>query len=63
MPSKKRENGTFRDIAHPLNNETRRLFEEQIIARYREVVVDSGGDTPLLRALEANPADDGVEFP
>src|SRR5438128_923039 len=24
MPSKKRKNGTFRDIAHPLNNETRR---------------------------------------
>ena len=38
MPSKKRKNGTFRDIAHPLNNETRRLFEERIIARYREVV-------------------------
>ena len=30
MPSKKRKNGTFRDIAHPLNNETRRKIEEKV---------------------------------
>jgi stage V sporulation protein G len=40
MPSKRRKNGTFRDIAHPLNNETRRRFEDQIIARYQEVVAE-----------------------
>ena len=28
MPSKKRKNGTFRDIAHPLNNETRKMIED-----------------------------------
>ena len=44
MPSKKRKNGTFRDIAHPLNNETRRLFEERIITRYREVVAEGDDD-------------------
>ena len=38
MPSKKRKNGTFRDIAHPLNNETRRMIEEKILARYEEVL-------------------------
>jgi len=43
MPSKKRKNGTFRDIAHPLNNETRRRIEEHIIRKYREVVSDEGG--------------------
>lgn len=41
MPSKKRKNGTFRDIAHPLNNETRQRFEQEIIASYREML---GGD-------------------
>src|SRR5262245_46585969 len=64
MPSKKRKNGTFRDIAHPLNNDTRRLFEEQIIARYREVVVGSGGEAPgPLRRLDHAPAEGswGVE--
>jgi len=38
MPSKKRKNGTFRDIAHPLNNDTRRMLEEKILARYNEVM-------------------------
>jgi stage V sporulation protein G len=57
MPSKKRKNGTFRDIAHPLNNETRRRFEEQIIARYREVMAETGGEAPApLREL-----DDGTD--
>ncbi len=57
MPSKKRKDGTFRDIAHPLNNETRRRFEQQIIARYQEVVVEEGGEPPAqLRELEAEPA-------
>jgi stage V sporulation protein G len=43
MPSKKRKNGTFRDIAHPLNNETRRKLEETIIAKYQEVLAGDGG--------------------
>jgi stage V sporulation protein G len=38
MPSKKRKNGTFRDIAHPLNNETRRKIEERVLSRYWEMV-------------------------
>ena len=59
MPSKRRKNGTFRDIAHPLNNETRRRFEEQIILRFREVVGQAGGAAPAsLRELEA-PSDSG----
>jgi len=42
MPSKKRKNGTFRDIAHPLNNETRRKIEDKVLARYREVLAQGG---------------------
>ena len=40
MPSKKRKDGTFRDIAHPLNSETRRRMEHQILTRYRKEVSD-----------------------
>jgi stage V sporulation protein G len=40
MPSKKRKNGTFRDIAHPLNSDTRRMLEERILARYHEVLAE-----------------------
>ena len=28
MPSKKRKDGTYKDIAHPINNETRAMIEE-----------------------------------
>ena len=41
MPSKKRKDGTFRDIAHPLNSDTRRMMEDQILARYRSDVTQS----------------------
>ncbi|HEY6199627.1 MAG TPA: septation regulator SpoVG [Candidatus Binatia bacterium] len=43
MPSKKRKDGTYRDIAHPINNETRRMIEEKIIAEYHKVA-ESGGE-------------------
>jgi stage V sporulation protein G len=42
MPSKKRKNGTFRDIAHPLNNETRKKIEEKVLAKYREILSRGG---------------------
>jgi stage V sporulation protein G len=61
MPSKKRKNGTFRDIAHPLNNETRRKLEETIIAKYQEVLSTEGGvpDVAMRRlALDGDGADD-----
>jgi len=55
MPSKKRKNGTFRDIAHPLNNETRRMIEERIIETYREVVAELGQDDDApMRELGAD---------
>jgi len=34
MPSKKRKDGTFRDTAHPLNNETREMIESKVLAEY-----------------------------
>jgi stage V sporulation protein G len=43
MPSKKRKDGTYKDIAHPLNNETRRMIEQKIIAEYQKVLSQGGG--------------------
>jgi len=47
MPSKKRKNGTFRDIAHPLNSETRRRIEERILEKYRDTVARREKGLPL----------------
>ena len=34
MPSRKLSDGTFKDIAHPLNNETRNLIEKTVFDNY-----------------------------
>lgn len=34
MPSKKKKDGTYRDTAHPLNNETRQMIEEAVLGEY-----------------------------
>jgi len=38
MPSKKRKDGTFKDTAHPLNNETRKMIEEKVLAEYEKEI-------------------------
>ena len=42
MPSKKRKDGTFKDIAHPLNNQMRQYLEDKVLSVYRQQV----GGTP-----------------
>ena len=37
MPSRKRKDGTFRDIVHPLNSEMRRDIENRIVEEYKKV--------------------------
>ncbi|HNZ98366.1 septation regulator SpoVG [Ruminococcus sp.] len=34
MPSRKNENGVFRDIVHPISPSARKLFEENILDAY-----------------------------
>ena len=34
MPAKRRKDGTFKDIAHPLNSETREMMEKRILVEY-----------------------------
>lgn len=36
MPSRKTATGGYRDIAHPINQETRTLIEEPILKAYNE---------------------------
>jgi stage V sporulation protein G len=37
MPSRKRRDGTFRDIVHPLNVETRTMIEDAVIGEFNRV--------------------------
>lgn len=36
MPSRKTATGEYRDIVHPINQETRQIFADEIIKAYNE---------------------------
>ncbi|CDZ74981.1 Stage V sporulation protein G [Peptoniphilus sp. ING2-D1G] len=38
MPSRKLPNGEFRDIAHPINSEARKMVEDAVFAKYDEIL-------------------------
>lgn len=46
MPSRKKKNGEFKDVAHPLNNETRHMIEAKILGEYERVLADRGERLP-----------------
>jgi stage V sporulation protein G len=51
MPSRKKKNGEFKDVAHPLNNETRRMIEDKVLGEYERVLGERGESLsqPLAR--------------
>jgi stage V sporulation protein G len=55
MPSRRKKSGEFKDVAHPLNNATRRLLEERVLSEYRQVVEDPTPRRPD-RSVEATPS-------
>ena len=40
MPSRKPPDGTYRDIIHPINSETREIIKNAIFAKYQQVKED-----------------------
>ena len=71
MPSRKKRNGKFKDVAHPLNNETRKMLEDQILAEYDRVlsgqgsceVLDSSQPVPPAPVREESPSAGQTEEP
>ena len=39
MPSRKASDGEYRDIAHPINSETRTKIQDLILAKYEETLL------------------------
>jgi stage V sporulation protein G len=70
MPSRKKKNGEFKDVAHPLNNETRRMIEDRVLNEYERVLGERGEHLPApphpvhsvapLPPLAAGGSDGGV---
>jgi stage V sporulation protein G len=52
MPSKKRKDGTFRDVAHPLNSETRKMIEDAVLDVYKREAASGTPPTPYPEGEE-----------
>ena len=48
MPSKKRKDGTYRDTAHPLDNQTREMIESKVLEEYKKEVQKSRSCDPQV---------------
>ena len=40
MPNKRLKDGTFKDVAHPINYETRAMIEKAVIEAYNEAEIE-----------------------
>jgi len=54
MPSKKRKDGTFKDIAHPLNNQMRQYLEDKVLSVYRQQVAGAPRIDGIRESLEVD---------
>lgn len=48
MPSRRKQDGSFRDIVHPLNAETRSLIEQMVIKQFTKVREEQPPKMPAL---------------
>ena len=48
MPSRRKKDGSFKDIVHPLNSETRKMIEERVILEYNSTT----GENAVLAEQE-----------
>ncbi len=55
MPSKKSSDGEYRDIAHPINSDTRKLLQDTVLKAYDE----ASDDVTYMKPAE-EPAPTGV---
>lgn len=63
MPSKKRKDGQFRDIAHPLNQETRNMIEDAVFSAYEQELKSMGQTLDNIRRQKTTHSNDYDDEP
>jgi stage V sporulation protein G len=61
MPSKKRKDGTYRDVAHPINSETRKMMESVILDSYWKLVGEEDKEHKIAPAPEEEKPEESSE--
>lgn len=53
MPSRKATDGEYRDIAHPINSETRDIVQTMVLKKYEELMeeVEEESEEPAVEAV------------
>ncbi|MBE6011877.1 septation regulator SpoVG [Anaeropeptidivorans aminofermentans] len=54
MPSRKTVDGEFRDIAHPINSETRECIQASILERYEKALLEEEATSAMLQEVAAD---------
>lgn len=62
MPSKKRKDGQFRDIAHPLNQETRNMIEDMVFEAYENELKSMGATLVNLKRQKGPDYNSGDDY-
>ena len=63
MPSRKRKDGDYQDIAHPINNSTRKWMEDIVLQKYEEEVGKLKEGRPTAGSASTADASIGQEQP
>ncbi|HYX19724.1 MAG TPA: septation regulator SpoVG [Thermoanaerobaculia bacterium] len=61
MPSKRKKNGEFKDVAHPLNRETREMLEKHVLGEYERVKATAPPMPPPAAAAAAESTAESAE--
>jgi stage V sporulation protein G len=61
MPSKRKKNGEFKDIAHPLNRETRERMEKRILEDYERTIAQQPASATSISELSADADSDAAK--
>jgi stage V sporulation protein G len=62
MPSRKRKDGSYQDIAHPVNNDMRKKIEDKVLDAF-ESEMGKGGAAKAATGIEEEEADLSEELP
>lgn len=52
MPSRREDNGTFRDIVHPISAEGRRIFDTEVLDAYHKVLEEEQNRSNMAKDVE-----------
>jgi stage V sporulation protein G len=62
MPSRKGKDGTYRDIAHPINNETRERIETVILDEYKNELAKLGKPTEGIQITRRDQGESDINM-